>query len=91
MFIQHGLSLKLNVSETLKATSRVHMVSKQQVLEVLNDEPRYKLTGSVVLHTNSGDGTMWASGPPNFSTVWAWPTHFWRYFFFCLSPQRSVM
>ena len=40
----------------------------------------------------SGGGTvwaMWASGPPTFLTVWAWPTHFWHYFLlllFCLSP-----
>ena len=25
---------------------------------------------------------MWASGPPTFVTVWAWPTHFWHYFLF---------
>ena len=37
----------------------------------------------------SGGITMWASGPPTFLTVWAWPTHFWHYFLlflFCLSP-----
>ena len=40
----------------------------------------------------SGGGTvwaMWASGPPTFLTVWAWPTYFWHYFLlflFCLSP-----
>ena len=40
----------------------------------------------------SGGGTvwaMWASGPPTFLTVWAWPTHVWHYFLlflFCLSP-----
>ena len=34
---------------------------------------------------DTGGGTvwaMWASGPPTFSTVWAWPTHFLRSFFF---------
>ena len=31
---------------------------------------------------SSGGGTVGASGPPTFSTVWAWPTHFLRSFFF---------
>ena len=38
-----------------------------------------------MLSLSTGGGTvwaMWASGPPTFSTVWAWPTHFLRSFFF---------
>ena len=57
-----------------------------------NDVPTFHI---VALNTGSGTvWAMWASGPPTFSTVWAWPTHFFVFllffFFFYLLVTTEV-
>ena len=68
---------------------RLVCILKSQCIVLVNSEIKTISLMGFVIHrgVSSGGGTvwaMWASVPPTFSTVWAWPTHFWHDLFFLL-------